>query len=111
MVIIKFPDGADWYKANWVFRQFANDILAVSSDDAELQFAFKEASAIGALFLDRMEVALQGRAIRVMKEVAQQTLSGKIAGWKAAQSSEKSPEQMYSSSIAELLEMLEARAS
>lgn len=111
MVIIKFPDGADWYKANWVFRQFVSDVLIAAPDDAELQYAFKEASAVGALFLDRMDIALQRRALRAMKEVAQQTLSGKIAGWKAAQSSEKSLEQMYSSSIAELLDMLEARAS
>jgi len=29
MVIVEFPDGSDWFKANWVFRRLAEDVAAV----------------------------------------------------------------------------------
>jgi hypothetical protein len=35
-VIIVFPDGRDWFKANWVFRQLAQDVSDRYSSDAEV---------------------------------------------------------------------------
>ena len=35
-VIIVFPDGTDWFKANWVFRQLAQDVSDHYSSDAEV---------------------------------------------------------------------------
>ena len=35
-VIIVFPDGTDWFKANWVFRQLAHDVSDRYSSDAEV---------------------------------------------------------------------------
>lgn len=108
MVIIKFPDGnIDWYKANWAFRRFAADILAAAPVDAEIHHAFNEAEAIGALFMDYMDVGLQSRALRVMKDVAEKTVE-RAVGLTDVNSNDEA-ERQYIRSIEELLELLKTR--
>jgi len=46
MVIIKFQDGTDWFKANWVFRQFTEDIVATFPNDTALTAASGKGAGI-----------------------------------------------------------------
>ena len=58
-VIIVFPDGTDWFKANSAFRQLAQDVSNRYSSDAELCKAVEEAEALGALDLKKMNDGLR----------------------------------------------------
>ena len=104
MVIIEFPDGSDWYRANWIFRRFAADVIASAPEDAELRHAFEKGRAIGLLSMDRMEPDLLARAVLAMKEVAEQVAIEAVA-WREKRPDDEALEQ-YISSIAELLENL-----
>ncbi len=50
MFIIKFPDGTDRFKANWVFKQFAEHKTATFPNDAGLKQLLEKAQALGGLF-------------------------------------------------------------
>jgi hypothetical protein len=41
MVIIRFPDGTDWFNPNWVFRQVVHDVLETLPDGAEVRFSLE----------------------------------------------------------------------
>ena len=62
-VIIVFPDGRDWFKANWVFRQLAQDVSDRYSGDAEVCKAVEAAEALGTLDLKKMNDGLRRRVM------------------------------------------------
>jgi hypothetical protein len=68
-VIIVFPDGTDWFKANWVFRQLAQDVTDCYSGDAEVCKAVEVAEALGALDLKKMNDGLRRRVMEALKTV------------------------------------------
>ena len=107
MVIVKFPNGTDWYKANWAFRQLAADTIAAFPGDESLEFALKQAEAIGALFLDHLEEAIATKALTALEKVARDTLSGAIKGWIASRPDDAKGQEMYLESMAELLELID----
>jgi len=51
MVIIRFPNGSDWYKANWAFRRLAEDIVAGHPDESDLKVEMERAEVLGLLLL------------------------------------------------------------
>lgn len=81
-VIIVFPDGTDWFKANWVFRQLAQDVSDRYSSDAEVCEALEVAEALGALDLKKMNDGLRRRVMEALTGVAMDTIKGTIAGWR-----------------------------
>jgi hypothetical protein len=109
MMIIVFPDGSDWDRANWVFRRFAEDILETVPDDPELREELEKAQAFGTLFLDKMEPDLQRRVMEIMKDVAMLTMA-EARKWMVDQRGDEVVLQ-YVSSILELLNMLELHTS
>jgi hypothetical protein len=62
-VIIVFANGRDWLKANWVFRQLAQDVSNRYRNDGELCKALEVAQALGGLDLKNMGDDLRGRII------------------------------------------------
>ena len=69
-LIIVFPDGTDWFKANWVFRQLAQDVSDRYSSDAAVCKAVEVAEALGALDLKKMNDGLRGRVMEALTAVA-----------------------------------------
>jgi hypothetical protein len=102
-VIIVFPNGAGWFKANWVFRQLAVDVSKYCGSDSDLNEELEAAQALGALFLDRMERPLGSRIVESLRSVAQDTLDGRIDGWRKT---DKREHQIYRECLAELLSLL-----
>jgi hypothetical protein len=103
MVIITFQSGADWYKANWIFRQFAKDVSKRFPTEAELTYLLEQAEAFGGLSLDTLEKDKASRMLKVIKEVAADITEGKIIGWLGTKPEDKDGQAMYLRSIAELL--------
>jgi hypothetical protein len=105
-VIIVFPDGTDWFKANWVFRQLARDVSDRYSSDAEVCKAVEVAEAIGALDLKEMNDGLRRRVMEALTTVATDTIKGIIAGWRPHNEKEHA---LYCEAISELTKCLEGR--
>lgn len=103
-VIIVFPNGTDWFKANWVFRQLAEDVSKSYPLDTEVNAEMEKAQAIGALFLNEMEKSLVSKVTDSLRTVAQDTLDGKIDGWRAE---DECGHRMYLESLTELLNLLQ----
>jgi hypothetical protein len=102
-VIILFPDGTDWFKANWVFRQLAQDVSDRYSSDAEVCNALEVAEALGALDLKKMNDGLRIRVIEALTTVATDTIKGIIAGWRPHDAKEHA---LYCEAVSELAKCL-----
>jgi hypothetical protein len=103
MVIISFQDGSDWCKANWVFRQIAADVMARSPKDGDLNLIMEKAQAFGHLDLVHMDRAMAARVLKAIREVLEDTVSGRIPGWEETKPADQDRKGMYMKSIAELL--------
>ena len=102
-VIILFPDGTDWFKANWVFRQLAQEVSDLYRSDAEMCKAVEAAEALGTLDLKKMNVGLRNRVMEALTAVAMGTIKGTVAGWRPHEAKEH---DLYCSAIAELAKCL-----
>jgi hypothetical protein len=111
MVIVKLRDGKDWYRANWIFRQLAQDVMATFSRDKDLALEMEKAQAFGALYLDSMEEERARKIFCAIKEVVAQTLEGKIQGWKGTKPSDVEGHRMYAESISDLMKLLKKEES
>lgn len=105
-VIIVFPDGTDWFKANWVFQQLAQDVAGLYSSDAEVCKAVEIAEAIGALDLKNMNERLRRRVMQALSTVAIDTIKGTIAGWRPHDPKEHA---LYCEAVSELAKCLEGQ--
>jgi len=105
-VIIVFPDGTDWFKANWVFRQLARDVSDRYSSDAELCKAVEVAEALGALDLKKMNDGLRRRVMEALAAVATDTIKGTIAGWRPHDVKEHA---LYCEAVSELTKCLKGQ--
>ena len=106
-VIIVFPDGTDWFKANWVFRQLALDICKRYSSDAEVCEAMAVAEALGSLNLKKMTEGLRTRVMGALSTVARETIQGVVAGWRQHDAKEHT---LYREAISELAEHFEGQS-
>jgi hypothetical protein len=111
MVVIHFEDGSEWFKANWVFRQFLEDVADASPEDAELRFSMEQADALGGLFLDSLEPLLASKLLRAMKAVAEGTIGGRIQGWSRTKPHDEDGQRMYLEALAELLAVIKRQPS
>jgi hypothetical protein len=107
-VIIVFPDGTDWFKANWVFRQLALDVSERYSSDAEVCKAVEAAEALSALDFKKMNDGLRRRVMEAIGTVAMDTIKGTIGGWRPNDPKEHS---MYCEAVSELAKLLEKQRS
>src|SRR5262245_26882704 len=107
-VIIVFPDGTDWFKANWVFRQLAHDIRSRYSGDADVCEALEVAEAVGALDLKTMAEGLRERVLEALRVVTTDTIRGAIPGWRPDDAREHT---LYCEAIIELAQHFGDRAS
>ena len=103
MVIIKFRNGADWYKATWVYRQLSEDV-ARHCDDAEVAHEMVAGGWYGALALDRLAEPLATRVQMAIVKVAKETLQGALPGWVGPDVRDDDGRRMYREAMEELLE-------
>lgn len=106
MVIIVFPDGTDWYRPNWIFRQLAEDTMRAFPQDDALRLNLEVGQSHGALFLNRMEPDVANATIKAIKWVVEETVQDRIQGWKQARPEDKDGHRMYAESMEELLNIL-----
>lgn len=107
-VLIVFPDGSNWFKANWVFRQLAQDVSDRYSSDAELCKAVDVAEALGTLDLKKMENDLCRRVMEALSVVATDTINGSIAGWRPHDAKEHA---LYCEAVSELTKRPESKGA
>jgi hypothetical protein len=102
-VIIVFPNGTDWFNANWVFR-LAQDVSSRYGNDADLCKALEVAEALGGLDLKKMDDGLRKTAMEALGAVARDTLNGTISGWRPDVPKEHAK---YCEAVSELAKLIE----
>lgn len=102
-VIIRLPNGGEWFRANWMFRQLASDVNAFSREDRDVHLALDRAEAYGMLDLQSLDAHLAARLISALEHVAQATRDGRIEGWRPSDSEGR---EMYLRSLSELAELI-----
>ena len=107
-VIIVFPNGTDWFKANWVFRQLSQDVSSRGRKDTALCHALELAQAFGSLDLKTMDEPLRKDVMQAIKAVAEETISGRIDGWRPHDQEEHA---MYCGALSELVKLIEQQQS
>jgi hypothetical protein len=105
MIIITFPSGFDWYKANWIFRQVVKDVAETFPQDFELKAALEQPEAIGGLSLKAMPHDKSLKIMHALKEVAEDTVRGRIRGWTQTKPEDDSGQVIYLRAIADLLDL------
>jgi hypothetical protein len=103
MVIIAFRTGATWHDSNWVYRQLLADVVEMYPGDAELKDDIEKGEAIGTLFLDSMEDARAAKVLDALQKVADETVHGKLPGWKNTRPDDVEGQQRYLQAMARLL--------
>jgi predicted RNA-binding Zn ribbon-like protein len=106
MVIIRLVNGDEWYKSNWVFRQLAEDVAARFPDETDLRTLLDRAEALGMLRLDSLDKAAASQTLRAIDEVANETLRGKIQGWKRNKPEDVQGQRDYLAALCELRELI-----
>lgn len=104
MVIIAFPNGEDWFKANWVFRQLAEDVSQRNRNDNDVCKELELAQAYGLLDLRTMDTDLRRKMMQAIKTVVDDTISGTIEGWRPQ---DKPGHAMYCEALTELAKLIE----
>lgn len=106
MVIIKLRNGLDWYNANWVYRQLAEDVISAFPDDKDLKLTLEKGQAFGMLSLDNAEPSSAEAVINAIKKVARDIAQGRISGWKGKKLADAKGQSMYLEAISELLDLI-----
>jgi len=103
-VIIVFPNGTDWFKANWVFCQLAQDVSSRYTNDDGVCNALELAQAFGSLDLKKMDEHLRCKVMEAIKTVAEQTINGAIEGWRPH---DQKDHALYCEALAELVKLIQ----
>jgi hypothetical protein len=105
-VIVNFRDGADWYKANWVFRQLCKDAVAQVPELDELKQTLEMAQAYGGLDLNSNDAPAIS-AFHALKTTAAETLSGSIKGRLGTHPRDINGQQLYLGAVRELMDLMQ----
>jgi hypothetical protein len=68
-VSIVFPNGTEWFKANWVFRQIVEDVSARYQNDEGIRTALELAQALGSLDLKQMDGHLRHKVMQAIRTI------------------------------------------
>jgi len=104
-VVISFPSGEDWFKANWVFRQLADDVVR-RHPDADILGALEEAQAFNHLDFRTLESGLSARLMSAIRAVAYDTVQGTIEGWRPE---DPTGHSMYCDAMSELVSRIDGQ--
>jgi hypothetical protein len=105
-VIIVLPNGTDWFRANWVFRQLASDVSVRYRNDDSVCKALESAEALGSLDLKDMDEELCRKVMQAIKTVAEETISGTIEGWRPH---DEGGHAMYREALSELAKLISSK--
>lgn len=106
-MIIRLQNGTEWYKANWIFRQLAKDILQRYAEDNELNFELQKAEALGGIYFDSLDKEISDKLLTAIKEVAQLIIAEGAGDSKGTKSNE-AEHHMYYDAIIELLHLIKS---
>jgi hypothetical protein len=102
-VSVVFPNGTEWFKANWVFRQIVEDVSARCQNDEGIRTALELAQALGSLDLKQMDEHLRHKVMQAISTIAEETVSGTIKGWRPDDQREHA---MYCEALLELAQLI-----
>jgi hypothetical protein len=102
LMLIIFPDQRDWYKANWAFRQSAQDIEQYCSPSPQASALLETSRTCGTLRLDELAEPLRSEAMRLLASASGRTLKGEIPGW----IKDGDGELQYRQALSELLQLV-----
>jgi hypothetical protein len=102
-ISIVFPNGTEWFKANWVFRQIVEDVSARYQNDEGIRTALELARALGSLDLKQMDGHLRHKVMQAIRTIAEETASGTIKGWRPDDQREHA---MYCEALSELAQLI-----
>jgi len=102
-VSIVFPNGTEWFKANWVFRQIVEDVSARYQNDEGIRTALELAQTLGSLDLKQMDGHLRHIVMQAISTIAEETASGTIKGWRPDDQREHA---MYCEALSELAQLI-----
>jgi hypothetical protein len=111
MVIITFPDGAEWFKPNWVFRRIVESVANNVPADDQVQNVMRKAEAFGHLALDSLAPSLAARVTHALTVVVNEASTGNLIGPNGERSHEEPEHAMYLQSIRELSALICGRRS
>lgn len=106
MMLIVFPNGTEWYKANWVFRVLSYDLAGSVQGDPELAHELEVAQAYSTLVLNDMGTDLCARALHAIRTVGERTIRGELPDWSLWDQNDEVTQRQYLRSIAELAELV-----
>ena len=110
MIIVRFSDGSDWYKPNWLFHALAEDVVAALPEDVEVADALERAEAFGMLRMDSIDPGLSERLVRGIRMAAEAAVKGDISMKKKFPGDDEG-RRMYLTAISELLELASRSAA
>jgi hypothetical protein len=102
MMLIVFPDQRDWYKANWAFRQLAQDIAQYYSPTPQVSDLLERSQLYGTLRLDELSEPLRSETMGLLASVSGRTLEGEIPGW----TKDVGGQLQYRQALSELLQLV-----
>ena len=102
-ISIVFPNGTEWFKANWVFRQIVEDVSARYQNDEGIRTALELARALGSLDLKQMDGHLRHKVMQAIRTIAEETASGTIKGWRPDDQREHAK---YCEALSELAQLI-----
>jgi len=103
-VSVVFPNGTEWFKANWVFRQIVEDVSARYQNDEGIRTALELAQALGSLDLKQMDGHMRDKVMHAIRTIAKETVSGTIKGWRPGHQSEHA---IYCEALSELAQLID----
>ena len=100
MVIIRFPSGAEWFKANWAFRAIVEEITSRERHDEELRTILELGGAYGLLEINALESGVAQRTVQALR-LASRALLENIPG----ASRQASDQTGFLDALVELIEL------
>jgi hypothetical protein len=106
MIIVSFPNGTDWYKANWVFRQLVQDVVEIYPADKELKKLMEQAQAFGTLAISSLPKDTASRTLLAIRAVIERTIKGETNGWSRTKPDDIEGQRLYLNALVELLDLI-----
>ncbi len=107
MVIVCFPDGGEWGKANWVFRRLVKYVLQNFPEDSDLKAVLERAVAFGTLNFGLLDNQTALRVRHAIKTGAENSLQFRTTDREERMYIDRDEEErLYRESVLELLDLL-----
>jgi len=103
MILITFPDGTDWFKANWVFREFSVEIAAMFTNDEGVLSDIERIYCNGGINFAGEDPVRSAHLAGALRRAAAQTVLKDSSEWRF---SDPERHRAYIESVKELRDLL-----